>query len=631
MIAARESGKLDAAGTRLAALCKGGPLMLKPKLIFAFSCPKTTRPPMPSLLNDLSDIVSAAFTELGLPAELGRVGVSQRAELGQFQCNGAMPAAKQAGKNPREIAEQVVAKLAGHPMLAKVSIAGPGFINLDLSDKALAERIAAVAADERLGVPAKDKEMVVVDYGGPNVAKAMHVGHLRAALIGESLKRLMRFSGDEVVGDVHLGDWGLPMGQLIAELELQHPDWPYFAEGNGPFPAESPVSIEDLEVLYPQASGRSKEDPEFLEKARRATAALQAGRPGYRALWQHFFDVSVARLKQDYGALGVTFDWWQGEAAVNDLIAPMVDELKAKGLAEESDGALVVPVAEEGDKKEMPPLILYKSDGAVMYGTTDLATIVDRQAKVKPNAIIYVVDQRQGLHFEQVFRAARKADLSPGTLYEHAGFGTVNGTDGKPFKTRAGGVMKLGDLIRMATEAAAARIEEAGLAKDLPEAERADTARQVGLAAVKFADLSNWRATNYIFDLDRFVRFEGKTGPYLQYMGVRIKSLLRKAADQQALPGALMEPAAAEERDLVLHMLRLSDAMERAYERRGPNEIADWAYELAAAFSRFYAACHILSESDGARRASWLTLSATVLKQLELVLDLLGIEIPERM
>jgi arginyl-tRNA synthetase len=587
---------------------------------------------MPSLTADLSALVSALFVELGLPAEFGRVAVSARPELGHFQCNGAMAAAKRAGRNPREVAQAVVERLQAEPSLRDVSLAGPGFINLSLTDAALAERLAAVVDDARLGVPVKDQPAtVVMDYGGPNVAKAMHVGHLRAALIGESLKRLFRFVGDTVYGDVHLGDWGLPMGQLLAFLADQHPDWPYFTQASGPFAAESPVSIEDLERIYPLASTRCKEDPAFLEQARAATAALQAGHPSYRALWQHFFDVSVARLKEDFGALGVTFDLWQGEASVDGLIPGLVQRFKDAGLAVESDGALVVPVVEPSDKKEMPPLILLKADGAVLYATTDLATILDRFMQFRPDLVLYVVDQRQGLHFEQVFRAARKADLSPSTQFEHAGFGTVNGTDGKPFKTRAGGVMKLGDLIRMGTEAARARLDEAGLGRDLGEDELAETARQVGLAAIKFADLGNFRASNYVFDLDRFMRFEGRTGPYLQYGAVRIKSLLRKAGEQGLTPGAVIAPQVAEERDLVLLLLRLPDAVERAYSERAPNVLADFAFDLATLYSRFYSACHILTEPDSARQVALLALSATTLRQLQLVLDLLGIEIPERM
>ncbi|MDH3475742.1 MAG: arginine--tRNA ligase, partial [Rhodospirillales bacterium] len=385
-----------------------------------------------------------------------------------------------------------------------------------------------------------------------------------------------------------------------------------------------------LERLYPLAAARCKESPADLEEARLATAELQAGRPGYRALWQHFIDVSIAEMKRDFGSLGVTFDLWLGEAAVNDLIPPMVEDLKAKGIAVESEGAVVVPVAEEDDKNEIPPLILLKSDGAVMYGTTDLATIEHRRREVHPDLILYVVDQRQHLHFEQVFRAARKAGIDGGARLEHIGFGTVNGPDGKPFKTRAGGVMKLQDLIAMAIETAGRRLEEAGLAKDYGEAERAKIARKVALAAIRFADLSNHRLSNYIFDLDRFTRFEGKTGPYLLYAAVRVKSLLAKAAERGFAPGAILPPSDLE-RSLMLTLGQLPDAVAAAYERRAPNELCEFAYGLAQEFSRFYQSCHILTESDTALRDSRLGLARATLRELVLVLSLLGIEVPERM
>jgi arginyl-tRNA synthetase len=585
-----------------------------------------------SITSILTDIVSGAFEAEGLPAELGQVRTSDRPDLAQFQCNGAMPAAKHARKPPRQIAEAVAQRLDGEPRIAKLEIAGPGFLNIHVTDDFLAEHINAAAASERLGCPKTDPPRgVMLDYGGPNVAKAMHVGHLRASIIGDSLHRLFAFAGDRTLGDVHLGDWGLPMGMLITEIKHQHPDLPYFDPAEqGPYPEESPVTIADLERLYPLAAARCKESPADLEEARRATAELQAGRPGYRALWQHFIDVSIAEMKRDFGSLGVTFDLWLGEAAVNDLIAPMVADLKAKGVAVESQGAVVVPVAEEDDKNEIPPLILLKSDGAVMYGTTDLATIEHRRQEVHPDLILYVVDQRQHLHFEQVFRAAHKAGIDGGARLEHIGFGTVNGPDGKPFKTRAGGVMKLQDLIAMAIETAGRRLEEAGLAKDYGEEERAEIARKVALAAIRFADLSNYRLSNYIFDLDRFTRFEGKTGPYLLYAAVRVKSLLAKAAERGFAPGAILPPSDLE-RPLMLTLGQLPDAVAAAYERRAPNELCEFAYGLAQEFSRFYQSCHILSETDAALRDSRLGLVRATLQELVLVLSLLGIGVPERM
>ncbi len=587
---------------------------------------------MTSLAATLTGIVSSAFAEAGLPPEFGTVTVSNRPDLGQFQCNGALGAAKSARANPRELGERVAALLRSNPIFADVSLAGPGFLNLTVTDTWLAERTQQLADDPRLGVPVKaDPATVILDFGGPNIAKPMHVGHLRASIIGDSLQRLFRFVGDRTISDVHMGDWGLPMGMLISEIALRRPDLPYFApDATGPFPEESPVSMEDLEDLYPAAAAACKADPARLEAARRATAELQAGRPGYRALWQHFIDVSVAGMRRDFGDLGIHFDLWKGEADVHDLIGPMIDDLREKALAEESEGALVVRVARPDDKVEVPPLILLKSDGAVMYGTTDLATIVDRVREYDPDLMLYVVDQRQHLHFEQVFRAAALAGLDGKAKSEHIGFGTMNGPDGKPFKTRAGGVMKLQDLLAMATEQALSRLNEEGLAADYPEEERQAIARMVGIGAVKFADLSNHRLSNYVFDLERFTRFEGRTGPYLQYAAVRIKSLLRKAAEQGAEAGAILPPTEIE-RDLMLNLGQLPDAISAAYQKRTPNDLCEFAFWLSQTFSRFYGACHILSEPDLALRGSRLALAAATLAQLELVLSLLGIEVPDRM
>ncbi|MDY0882906.1 arginine--tRNA ligase [Dongia soli] len=586
---------------------------------------------MSSLTALLSDIVGAAFAACDLPAEYGKVTVSNRPDLSQFQCNGALAAAKAAKQPPRQIADRIVEKLQAQPMFRDISLAGPGFINLSVTDAWLAEQMNRLSQDDRLGMPAKQKLMVVLDYGGPNIAKPMHVGHLRAAIIGDSIRRIFAFVGDETVGDVHMGDWGLQMGMLISELEIRHPELPYFDPKNtGPFPADSPVTLRELEELYPTASAACKADPARLERARQATAELQDGRPGYRALWQHFFDISVDAMKRDYGNLGVHFDLWKGEACVNDLIAPMVEEMKAKGVVEESDGALIVRVAEESDKMEIPPLILVKSDGAAMYSTTDLATIVDRVNCQNPDRIIYVVDHRQHLHFVQVFRAAIKAGLNGKASMVHLGYGTMNGTDGKPFKTRTGGVMKLDDLITMVSDEAKKRLTEHGLGSDYTPEEREDIARKVGVASLKFADLSNNPIANYVFDLDRFSRFEGKTGPYLLYAAVRIKSLLRKAEAQGDKPGAII-PTAATERDLALMLGAMPDAIIGAYEDLAPNRIADFAYTLGQTFSSFYAACHILSEQDEAIRRSRLALCALTLRQFELCLSLLGIETPDRM
>jgi arginyl-tRNA synthetase len=581
---------------------------------------------MTGLAAELSALAKRAFAAEGLPEELGQVQASDRPDLAQFQCNGALAAAKIAKANPRVLAQKIVDRLKLEPIFAKVEIAGPGFINLDMTDAALAERA-------RDGLPKTEPngKAVVIDFGGANIAKPMHVGHLRSAILGDSLQRLFRANGWTVTSDVHLGDWGLQMGQLISEIEHRGIAPVYFDAGfKGPYPEQSPVTMDDLEEIYPAASAACKADPERLEEARRATAELQAGRPGYRALWEHFFDVSKVGLDREYDSLGVHFDLWKGEASVDPLVGPMVEDLKARHIAQESEGALIVPVAEAGDKKEMPPLILVKKDGAVLYGTTDLATIIDRVKEQDPDLILYVVDQRQHLHFEQVFRAARKAGIAGKATLEHSGFGTMNGTDGKPFKTRAGGVMKLFDLIAMVTAEADKRLSEAGIGADYTAQERADIARKVGIATLKFADLSNYRLTDYVFDIERFSRFEGKTGPYMQYAAVRIQSILRRAKDEGHAASApvIRSP---EERALVLQLLSLPEKMAAAEDNRAPNVLCEYAFELAQKFSRFYSEHHILSEGDTELRAARLGLCDVTLATITKVLAILGIEVPERM
>lgn len=586
-----------------------------------------------SLITDLSVIFGDAFASLGLDGAYGDVSVSQRPELAQFQCNGALPAAKPAGKSPRELATEIVRIVAGHNALEDVSIAGPGFINITITDEAISQALEAVRSEPRLGVATPEAKRVIVDYAGPNVAKELHVGHLRPAVIGESLKRLLRFAGYEVIGDIHLGDWGLPMGQLIVELADRMPELPYFdPDVTGPYPEESPVSVRELNDLYPVASGRAKADQNYAEAARRATVDLQDGRPGYRALWKHFRDVSVAAMEAVYDELGVHFDLWYGESTVADRVKPMIDRLVAAGTAVESEGALVVEVALPGDKVEIPPLMVRKSDGATLYTTWDVATIEDRIEDLGADEMIYVVDNRQALHFEQVFRAVRKAGIAPPNVnLEHAGNGTVNGRNGKPLRTRDGDLPLLRGLIADAIGRAMSRMDERGLATELPDAQRHEIARLVGLAALKYGDLQNHRASDYVFDLDRFTSFDGKTGPYLLYGAVRMQSIFREAETAGLEAGEMIPPRTGAERNLMLELLRLPEVVDRAIEHRAPNHIAEYAYELVAAFNRFYEACHILSEGDGARQASWLGLVALTRRQLGALLDMLGIEIPERM
>ncbi|CAL1692468.1 Arginine--tRNA ligase [Brevundimonas subvibrioides] len=600
---------------------------------------------MTDLRTALGEAVAAAFAAEGVDAALARVTTSDRPDLADFQSNGALAAAKALKANPRELAGRMAERLAADPRLSAVEVAGPGFINLKIADAALSARAAEVASDaDHAGAsPVAAPRKVVIDFGGPNVAKPMHVGHLRSAIIGESLKRLFRFRGDDVAGDAHFGDWGFQMGLLIVACGDEGLADGFMAEGDGPFPAESPVTLGDLDRLYPLAAGRAKEDPAFRDRARKATAELQGGRPGYLALWRHFVAVSREALVREYGTLAVDFDLWNGESDADPLIAGMVVDLKTKALLVEDDGAQVVHVARPGEtrKKKLadgsvveapspPPLLVVSSEGSAMYGTTDLATILDRRNRIDPDLILYVVDERQAEHFEQVFRAAILARYAePGSL-EHLGFGTMNGTDGKPFKTRAGGVLKLNDLITQATDKARDRLREAELGADLDEATFEDTAHKVAIAALKFADLSNSRTTSYVFDLDRFMSFEGKTGPYLLYQVVRIKSLLRRAAEQEAKAGlvAISEPA---ERDLALTLDAFDQAVVEAYDKRSPHVIAEHAYRLAQAFSKFYAACPVLAAADPATVGSRLTLSKAALDQLVIALGLLGIDAPERM
>lgn len=584
---------------------------------------------MSDLKGRLGEAVADAFAAEGLPRDLGRVGPSDRPDLADFQCNGALAAAKQARANPREIAGRVAARLAGHPGIASVEIAGPGFVNLRVGDGALAARATEVAADAAAGLPpVETPRRVLVDYAGPNVAKPMHVGHLRSSIIGESLKRLFRARGDEVVGDAHFGDWGFQMGLLITAVTDERPEIAARAAAGDSL--EGAVTLEDLERLYPLAAARAKSEPDYRDRARRATAELQSGHAGHRALWREFVRVSRTALEREFHALSVDFDLWRGESDADPLIPAMVDELAAKGLLEDDAGARVVRVAREGDKRELPPLLVVSSEGSAMYGTTDLATVVDRRNSFHPDLVLYVVDQRQADHFAQVFRAAALAGYAPEGSLEHIGFGTMNGPDGKPFKTREGGVLKLHDLIIMATDKARERLREADLGAELPPEKFERTAHLVAVAALKFADLQNFRGTSYVFDLDRFTSFEGKTGPYLLYQAVRIKSLLRKAEGEGAAAGPIVVSEAAE-RDLALTLDAYAQAAVEAYDRRAPNAVAEHAFRLAQSFSKFYGACPVLAADTSERRGSRLALAGATLKQLEAALELLGIETPERM
>ena len=585
---------------------------------------------MEKLIDRLSAVVAEAFSAAGYDPACGRVTVSNRPDLCEFQCNGAMPAAKQHHKAPLVIAQDVVDRLQDGSVFASAEAVKPGFINLRVQPAYLAAHLEQMRQSERLGVTGERKpRSVVLDYGGPNVAKPLHIGHLRSAIIGESIKRIYRYFGDNVVGDIHLGDWGLQIGLIIAELERRKPDLPYFDESfTGPYPEEAPFTISELEEIYPTASARSKEDEPFAARAHEITFAVQQRRPGYYALWRHIMQVSVADLRKNYDNLNVSFDVWKGESDAQPYIPPMLEKLKAEGVLVESEGALVVPVAEEGDRKELPPCILVKSDGATLYATTDLATIVQRMEDYHPDKLLYLTDKRQSLHFEQVFRTARKGHLvPPETELQHIGFGTMNGKDGKPFKTRAGGVMRLEQLIREITDFVMQKITTNQTVSD---AELPATARQIALAALKYGDLSNLATKDYVFDLDRFSSFEGNTGPYLLYTIVRIKSILSKY-DGNVSEAKLLPPESAEQKELMLILSRLADSLRAACRDSAPNVICAYVYELAVAANKFYHDVRIITEPDEAKKASYVALVDLTRRVMETCIDLLGFSAPDKM
>ncbi|MCD7843384.1 MAG: arginine--tRNA ligase [Clostridiales bacterium] len=590
---------------------------------------------MKKLADQITDKVSQAFEAAGYDPALGRCTPSNRPDLCQYQCNGAMAAAKVYHKAPFLIAQAVVEQLAGEEMFSKAEVVRPGFINLDVAPAYLAQWMEAMEADPRRGSdPDSQPKTIVLDYGGPNVAKPLHVGHLRSAIIGEAIKRIARFKGHTVIGDVHLGDWGLQIGQIITELKHRQPDLPYFDPAvTENFPAEPPFTISDLEEIYPCASKKSKEDEAYKAEAQEATAKLQEGHPGYRALWRHIINVSVSDLKRNYEKLNVEFDLWKGESDCQPYIPPMVEKMKADGYAYLSDGALVVDVAEEDDAREVPPCLILKSDGAAQYETTDLATIIQREEDYHPDRIIYVVDKRQELHFVRVFRCAYKTGLvdKDKCSLEFVGFGTMNGKDGKPFKTREGGVLRLEYLLRDVSDAVYEKSKANG--SDLSEDELRTIADQVGLVAIKYGDLSNQPSKDYIFDLNRFIAFEGNTGPYIMYSMVRIKSILKKFRETapQAELGHILPPEGPKETDLYLTLARFSDAIDDAYEQNAPNRLCRYIYDLANCLNQFYAERNILKEPDPAKQASYISLIRLVLEVLELAVDLLGFQAPERM
>ena len=581
----------------------------------------------------IEEVLKEAFKACEYDENFAKVTVSNRPDLCEYQCNGAMAAAKTYRKAPIMIAGNVVEKLQENPVFESVEAVNPGFINLKVNKTFLADYLNRMLADSRLSVEeAKNPKTIVIDYGGPNVAKPLHVGHLRSAIIGESIKRMGRFLGHKVIGDVHLGDWGLQMGLIITELSKRKPELVYFDESyEGEYPKEAPFTVSELEEIYPTASGKSKTDEAYKNEALEATLQLQQGRRGYRALWKHIMEVSVNDLKKNYAKLKVDFDLWMGESDADAYIPDMVKYLKDEGYAYVDQGALVVDVKEESDTKEIPPCMILKSDGASLYNTTDLATIVQRMEDFHPDEIIYVVDKRQELHFIQVFRCAKKANMvDENTKLTFVGFGTMNGKDGKPFKTREGGVMRLERLIGEINEEMFKKIVDNRSVKD-ENAEK--TAQMVGLSAIKYGDLSNQASKDYIFDIDRFTSFEGNTGPYILYTIVRIKSILsRYVEDGNSLEeGAIHEAVNSSEKNLMLELARFNAVIEPAFEEKAPHKICAYIYEVSNAFNSFYHETKILSEENQEQKESFIQLLNLTKKVLETCIDLLGFEAPERM
>lgn len=588
---------------------------------------------MKKILDLISEEMQKGFEQAGYAGELGRVTLSNRPDLCEYQCNGAMAGAKQYKKAPLVIAQEVAAVLQESKVFSEVSAVAPGFLNLKVRESFLTAYIKEMRSSEKFGLEEpKEPKKVVIDYGGPNIAKPLHVGHLRSAVIGESVKRILRYCGHEVIGDIHLGDWGQPLGLVITELKERQPDLVYFDEAyTGEYPKEAPFTIAELEEMYPVASKKSKEDAAYKARAMEVTFKMQSGVRGYRAVWEHILQVSIADLKKNYDRLNVEFDLWKGESDVHELIPGMVEYMKREGYAHESEGALVVDVKEESDAKEVPPCMILKSDGAALYNTTDLATILDRMNNIHPDEIIYLTDKRQELYFEQVFRCARKTKLvKPETELVWIGFGTMNGKDGKPFKTRDGGVMRLEVLLQETIDEMYRKITEN---REMSDEEASQTARTIALSALKYGDLSNQASKDYIFDMERFTSFEGDTGPYILYTIVRIKSILAKYAEQggKIEAAAFFDTESESEKALVMQLTAFNAAMENACVEIAPHKVCAYIYDLANAFNRFYHETKILAEEDEERKTGLTALLVLTRDVLEACIDVLGFSAPERM
>ncbi len=594
---------------------------------------------MKKVLDSITEVLSQAFVQCGYEEKYGKVGLSNRPDLCEYQCNGAMAAAKAYKKAPVQIADEVAAVLKNHPLFEEIVSVKPGFINIKICGEFLKNQLQKMAADGKFGCQIEQKpKKIIVDYGGANVAKPLHVGHLRSAVIGESIKRIKRFFGNQVIGDVHLGDWGLQMGLIIEELHDRQPDLVYFDPNyQGEYPKEPPLTISEMEEIYPAASIRSKEDAAFAERAHKATFRLQNGDPAYMALWKHIMSVSKADLKKNYDRLHVNFDLWKGESDAQPYIPDMIEDMIARNVAYESQGAIVVDVALDTDAKEMPPCLIRKSDGASLYATSDLATLVEREKLYQPEEYIYVTDKRQELYFTQVFRTAKKAGIvKESTSMNFIGFGTVNGKDGKPYKTREGGVMRLENLISEIDEAVYLKMEENARKKEvsLEREEAEQIVPAVGLSALKYGDLSNQPSKDYIFDVDKFTSFEGNTGPYILYTIVRIKSILNKYTKQGKNPEeatVFYKPNSESEKALMLTLVRFSDAAEAAYREIAPNKICQYIYDLSNDFNHFYHETKIIDEKEKEKQEGWIALLKLVKQVLECGIDLLGFSAPDKM
>jgi arginyl-tRNA synthetase len=582
---------------------------------------------MNNLIDQLTELVQSKFELLGYNKQYGKVEISSRPNLCQYQCNGALKASKFYNKKPFEIANEVVQELNKENIFSNVSAFAPGFINITITDEFLVNHINQIYKDEKFGCNIiEDPKTIIVDYGGANIAKPLHVGHLRSAIIGESIKRIAKYLGHNVIGDVHLGDWGLQIGMVITELQRRKPDLEYFDETFiGEYPKEAPFTIDELEDIYPAASKLAKNNEEAMNLARKATYELQEGRKGYIALWKHIVDVSVSDLKKNYLNLNVEFDLWKGESDAQTYIEDMIKYFNNNNYTEISQGALVINLEEESDQKPIPPIIIQKSDGASLYGTTDLATIIERVKDYNPSQIIYVVDKRQDLHFEQVFRTAKKTKLvSEDLQFDFVGFGTMNGKDGKPFKTREGGVMRLQDLITIIKNNVKEKLNNNFSIEEID-----DISRIVGLAALKYGDLSNIPTKDYIFDIDKFSSFEGNTGPYILYTAVRIKSILNKV--EHEFSGEILSPTNDTERNLMLAFLNFNNVINNAFINKAPNKLCEYVYEISNLLNKFYHEKQILKEQNIQIKNSWLNLLVLTEKIIETILDLLGMEIPNKM